>query len=177
MFESLSRNAALLRRTDILITIMFAGLYCVWIAWPTYGLLPFFAFTLLIVSGVSKSQKKYRTFTDKMKEDSPGQLSEMYWTLLRRHGVAIFTPAAAASLATAFTRCKFLGYVVCAILAVLQRWVEVAACFSATQLAVHMERLLDPEKHFTKLSKKKPEYAQMAEGIRELKKWVQGESS
>jgi hypothetical protein len=177
MSERIRQILSVLRREDVALTAIFVFLYAVWIAWPVYGCLPFFGFILVMAYNVSKSHNGLRRLTDKVRDEHPEKLSVMYWDLLRRYGVAIYTPGAAGRIATACNQAKLIGFVVCIILAFTHRWIDVIACFSASMLAFHIERLLAPEIYFDKLARKKVEYASMAAGIRELRQWVQGEEA
>jgi hypothetical protein len=177
MNERIKQMLLLLRREDIVLTAIFVFLYGVWVAWPIYGCLPFFGFILIMAYNVSKNHNGLRRLTDKVRMEHPEKLSAMYWDLLRRYGVAIYTPVEAGRIAAACNRAKLIGFGVCIILAVTYRWIDVIACFSASMLAFHIERLLAPEIYFARLARKKAEYAPMAAGIRELRQWVQGEDA
>ncbi len=177
MNERIKQIVSVLRREDVALTAIFIFLYGVWIALPVYGCLPFFGFILIMAYNVSKSHNGLRRLTDKVRSEHPEQLSAMYWDLLRRYGAAIYTPVAAGRIATACNQAKLIGFVVCIILAVTHRWIDVIACFTASMLAFHIERLLAPEIYFDKLAKRKAQYAPMAAGIRELRQWVQGEEA
>jgi hypothetical protein len=177
MSERIKQILFVLRREDVVLTAIIVVLYGVWLVWPVYGCLPFFGFMLIMAYNVSKSHNGLRRLTDKIRREHPEKLSDTYWDLLRRYGVAIYTPGAAGHIAVACNQAKLIGYGVCIILLFMHRWIDVIACFSGSMLALHIERLLSPEIYFAKLARKKAEYAPMAEGIRELKKWVQGEEA
>jgi hypothetical protein len=162
-----------LRRTDVIYSIVFMVLYAVWIVWPIYGCLPFFGFAMMLVFKYTKTRNGLRRLTMAARNQFPDRLPEKKWHLLLRYAVAIYVPAAAASLAKTFRWCEFGGYGCLAVLAIQQRWVDVLACFSACMLALQMQRMLQPETYFMKLAVRKPdEYGPMAEDIRELQKWV-----
>jgi hypothetical protein len=164
-----------LSRTDVLDSAVFIILYGVWIVWPVYGSLPFFAFAMLIVYKYTKIRKGLRKLTIQVKHQFPDKLSEKKWDLLLRYGVAIY---AAEALAKVFRWCELGGYGCLAVLAMQERWIDVIACFSACMLAVQMQRMLQPEKQFLKLAKKNPgEYGPVVEDIRELQKWVQSDDA
>ena len=177
MSERLSQILSFLRREDVALTAIFVFLYGVWIAWSVYGCLPFFGFILIMAYNVSKSHNGLRRLTDKVRMEHPEKLSEQYWDLLRRYGVAIYTPVAAGRIARACNQAKLIGFVACIILGATNRWIDVIACFSASMLAFHIERLLAPEIYFDKMARKKAEYSSMANGIRELRQWVHGEEA
>jgi hypothetical protein len=178
MQEKFKQLLNALSRTDVLDSGVFIFLYCVWIVWPIYGSLPFFAFAMLIVLKYTKIRKGLRKLTIQVKQQFPDKLSGKKWDLLLRYGVAIYAPDAAEALAKAFRWCEFGGYGCLVVLAMQERWIDVLACFSACMLAFQMQRMLLPEKQFMKLAKKYPEeYGPMAEDIRFLQKWVHSDEA
>jgi hypothetical protein len=177
MSEKINQIISMLGRTDVRLTAIIVVLYGVWIALPMYGCLPLFAFMLILAYNVAKRHNGLRRLTDGVRREYPDKLSDMQWDLLRRYGLAIYTPEAARPVAAACNWAKLTGYVVCAILIAMQRWVEVIACFSGCMLALHMEKLLAPEIYFGRLAIKKAEYAPIAEGIEKLKGWVRSEEA
>ncbi len=64
----------MLRRKDVQYALIFLALYVVWLIWPVYGIMPFFAFAALIVSKYLKTRRALRQLTRKAKDQFPNKL-------------------------------------------------------------------------------------------------------
>lgn len=168
-----SQLGAMFKRKDVQYSLLFMLLYLVWIIWPIYGLMPFFAFTMLIVFKYMKTRKALRRLTFAARNQFPQKLPEDKWEMLLSYAFPIYAPKDAYALGQVFRICELGGYVCLAALAFQQRWADVMACFSVSMFALQMQRTLQPEKFFEKWAKKKPdEYGPKLQAIRNLQKWV-----
>ena len=167
-----------LKRKDVQYASLFLSLYVVWMVWPLYGIMPIFAFTALIVSRFIKTSKALRRLTRSVYAQFPDKLPEKDWNILLQYGFAIYAPKDAYALGQVFRTFELGGYVCLIVLALQSRWADVLACFSGCMFALHMQRILQPERFFEKQAKKKPEeYIPKLNAIRNLRTWVLSEDA
>lgn len=163
----------MLRRKDVQYALVFLALYVVWVMWPVYGIMPFFVFAAFIVSRYLKTRKALRQLTRKAKDQFPNKLPEEKWNLLLDYGFPIYAPKDAYALGQVFRVVELGGYVCLVGLVIQQRWADIMACFSGCMFALHLQRMLQPERYFEKQAKKKPEeFGPKAQAIRDLQAWV-----
>jgi len=168
----------ILRRKDVQYALGFLALYVVWIIWPIYGVMPFFVFAAIIVFKYQKTRKALRQLTRKAKEQFPNKLPEEKWSMLLDYGFPIYAPKDAYALGQVFRVVELGGYVCLVGLAIQQRWADIMACFSGCMFALHLQRMLQPERYFEKQAVKKPEeFGPKAQAIRDLQAWVQSDDA
>ena len=178
MREKNEQLSTLMNRKDVQYTVAFVVLYILWVLWPVYGVMPFFAFVLLLAYKYMKTRNALTKLTRAAKEQYPTKLTEEKWNMLLSYGFPIYAPKDSYALGQVFRVCELGGYACLVVLAIQQRWPDVMACFSASMFALQMQRTLQPEKYFEKLARKKPdEYGPKAQAIRDLQAWVVSEDA
>ncbi len=92
----------------IIITIVYLAFYIVWVRGNIFSSLYFFAFELIMVGIVLKSHFYFKKNTKKLRELHKDVIpDEIYWKILNKYGVAIYTPSGAESIAVSFTFNRF----------------------------------------------------------------------